>query len=148
MNPFHLAIPVHDLDKARQFYKTVLNCKEGRSDEAWVDFNFFGHQLVCHLDSSAPVKTDKSPSARSNPVDGHDVPIPHFGVVLSMQRWQLIADRLKLNEMEFLIEPCIRFQGRVGEQGTMFFTDPSGNVIEIKGFKDIDAHLFAARSST
>lgn len=143
MNPFHLAIPVHDLQAARQFYLEVLNCKQGRSDENWIDFDFFGHQLVCHLDASMNVDASmNTESVSSNSVDGHDVPIPHFGIVLSMERWKLIADRLKLKGVEFVIEPYIRFQGRLGEQGTMFFRDPSGNAIEIKGFADLENDLF------
>ncbi len=137
MHPFHLAIPVHDIEQARQFYLNMLGCTEGRSDTHWVDFNFFGHQLVCHLDESANARPQVS-----NPVDNHVVPIPHFGVVLTMDAWQQLADRLE-DKVEFIIEPYIRFKDQAGEQATMFFSDPSGNAIEIKAFRDIDAQLFA-----
>jgi extradiol dioxygenase family protein len=138
MNPFHLAIPVHDIELARRFYKDLLNCKEGRSDRHWVDFDFYGHQLVCHLDESM----QREPKAH-NPVDGHEVPIPHFGIVLDMNDWKSLADKLKASNIEFVIEPCIRFKDRPGEQGTLFFYDPSGNAIEIKGFNNIESQLFA-----
>ena len=141
MNPFHLAIPVHDVDLARDFYLNTLGCIEGRSDTNWVDFNFFGHQLVCHKHSSA---TAPSPTQNSNPVDQHDVPIPHFGVVLSIPEWEKLAADLSAKKIEFIIQPYIRFKGLVGEQATMFFTDPSGNAIEIKAFKNIESQLFAS----
>jgi uncharacterized protein len=138
MNPFHLAIAVHDIELARAFYINILGCRQGRSDTRWVDFDFFGHQLVCHLDESMHAE----PRAH-NPVDGHDVPIPHFGIVLNMEDWQHIANKLKASNINFVIEPYIRFKGQPGEQGTLFFYDPSGNAIEIKGFNDIHAQLFA-----
>ena len=136
LRPFHLAFPVHDLAEARHFYGFVMGCAEGRSSDQWIDFNFFGHQIVTHLD----------PSARSisthNPVDGHDVPVPHFGVVLDMDQWVALAERVKSAGIRFGIEPHIRFKGQVGEQATMFFYDPSGNALEFKAFAD-DAQLFA-----
>lgn len=133
--PFHLAFPVHDLDAARQFYGTLLGCPEGRSDKQWIDFDFFGHQIVAHLDNS---RTPQSHTA----VDGHDVPVPHFGAVLSMEEWQLLADRLQAARIAFVVAPTIRFAGLPGEQATMFFQDPSGNAIEIKAMRDPSA-LFA-----
>ncbi len=136
LSPFHLAIPVTDLDAARDFYLNVMGCTEGRSDSCWVDFNFYGHQLVCHLDTS------KKPSSTENPVDGHAVPVPHFGVVFDMPTWQKIAGELKQAGVEFIIEPYLRFEGKAGEQGTLFIRDPSGNAIEIKGFADREQQLF------
>ena len=124
--PFHLAFPVHDLAAARDFYGRVLGCPEGRSADQWIDFDFFGHQIVAHL---AP---EGAPRRHSNPVDGHDVPVPHFGAVLAMDEWESLAERLKRAEVEFVIEPNIRFRGLPGEQATMFFLDPSGNAIELK----------------
>lgn len=135
LSPFHLAFPVHDLDAARDFYGGVLGCPEGRHSDHWVDFDFYGHQIVAHL---AP----ESIGARaSNPVDGKGVPVPHFGLVLDMDSWQALADRLE-GRVDFVIEPHIRFKGETGEQATMFFTDPSGNAIEIKAFADM-SRLFA-----
>ncbi|MFT6883493.1 MAG: extradiol dioxygenase family protein [Marinoscillum sp.] len=136
LTPFHLAIPVADLDQTRAFYNETLGLSEGRSSEHWVDFDFFGHQLVLHL--SGELKKDLD----SNPVDGHDVPIPHFGVVLEMPQWQALADRLTGKGIHFLIAPHIRFKGQVGEQATMFFKDPSGNALEFKAFADF-SQLFA-----
>ena len=136
--PFHLAFPVHDLDAARAFYGGLLGCREGRSASDWVDFDFCGHQIVAHLDSSM------APRRRSNPVDGHDVPVPHFGAVLAMAQWQELAERLKTNGADFVIEPTIRFRGQAGEQATMFFLDPSGNALEIKAMRD-PANLFATQ---
>jgi uncharacterized protein len=135
MRPFHLAFPVHDLNAARDFYGHVLGCPEGRSSDAWIDFDLFGHQIVAHL----------SPDARAavtNPVDGHDVPVPHFGVVLTMGQWHALADRVSAAGIAFGIAPHVRFQGQTGEQATMFFCDPSGNALEFKAFAD-DAMLFA-----
>ena len=129
---FHLAFPVDDLTAARRFYGDVLGCPEGRSAEHWVDFDLFGHQIVAHL---AP---RPQASGYSNPVDGHDVPVPHFGVVLSMERWETLAERLKGHGVKFVIEPHIKFKGQVGEQATMFFQDPCGNPIEIKGFRSFE----------
>ncbi|VVN84052.1 VOC family protein [Pseudomonas fluorescens] len=138
ISPFHLAIPVFDLPAARRFYGEVFGLEEGRSSEQWVDFNFFGHQLVIH----AHPKTTAQESAHTNAVDGHDVPVPHFGVVLAMDEWQALAERLKSLDTRFVIEPGIRFKGQVGEQATMFLFDPCGNALEFKAFKDID-QLFA-----
>ncbi len=136
LTPFHIAFPVNDLAAARSFYGGVLGCEEGRSCSEWIDFNLFGHQIVAHLKHGA---TD---APHHNPVDGHDVPIPHFGVVLSMPTWQSLADRLLAANMEFVIVPYIRFKGEVGEQATMFFLDPSGNALEFKAFADM-GQLFA-----
>lgn len=136
VQPFHLAIPVKSLEPCRTFYREILKCEEGRSDTHWVDFNFFGHQLVIHQ------KDGFEPNRISNPVDGHDVPVPHFGVVLEWNKWEALADRLRANNTEFVIEPTIRFKGKVGEQATMFFNDPEGNALEFKAFKDM-SQLFA-----
>jgi hypothetical protein len=136
MNPFHIAFPVHDLPAARAFYGGVLGCREGRASEQWVDFDLYGHQIVAHL------TPEKRELAAHNPVDGHDVPVPHFGVVLDMHEWQALAARLKTAGVKFEIEPYIRFKGQVGEQATMFFYDPSGNALEFKAFADI-GQLFA-----
>lgn len=138
LSPFHLAIPVFDLPAARRFYGEVFGLEEGRSSDQWVDFNFFGHQLVIHVHP----KTTSQESAHTNAVDGHDVPVPHFGVVLAMDEWQALAERLKSLDTPFVIEPGIRFEGQVGEQATMFLFDPCGNALEFKAFKDID-QLFA-----
>ena len=134
--PFHLAIPVSDLARSREFYGEFFGCPEGRSDTNWVDFNFFGHQLVCHVDDAAGERSIE------NPVDGHSVPIPHFGIILDMKRWRELADRLTSLNVKFVIEPYIRFEGQPGEQGTMFLEDPSGNALEFKGFHDRSS-LFA-----
>jgi extradiol dioxygenase family protein len=128
--PFHLAFPVHDLEAARAFYGALLGCPEGRSAAEWIDFDFFGHQIVAHL---AP---NTAPSPRSNPVDGHDVPVPHFGAVLAMDQWRKLAAKLQEAGADFVIAPTIRFEGLPGEQATMFFLDPSGNAIEIKAMRD------------
>lgn len=133
--PFHLAIPVHDLSAARRFYGSLFQCAEGRSSEEWVDFDFFGHQLVAHLDPN------RRPLHR-NEVDGKDVPVPHFGIVLSWDDWHALAERLRTAAVRFEIEPGIRFPGQVGEQATMFLFDPSGNALEFKAFKD-PSKLFA-----
>lgn len=134
--PFHLAIPVQNLEKCRTFYRDVLLCEEGRSSDHWVDFNFFGHQLVIHQ------KEGFTADLISNPVDGKDVPVPHFGVVLTWNDWHTLADRLKELKTKFIIEPGIRFEGKVGEQATMFFNDPENNALEFKAFKD-ESQLFA-----
>jgi uncharacterized protein len=136
MQPFHLAIPVHDLAAARKFYGQVLGCTEGRSAADWVDFDFFGHQLVTHLDPRV-----RSP-VHHNRVDGDEVPVPHFGVVLEWGSWHHLADRLRASGIRFVIEPGLRFVGLVGEQATMFFYDPSDNALEFKAFKD-PSRLFA-----
>lgn len=138
--PFHLAFPVHDLAAARAFYCDVLGCTPGRSSERWLDFNFFGHQIVAHLQPRANLKD------MTNPVDGHDVPVPHFGVVLDMETWRALATRVRASGVKFVIEPGIRFEGQVGEQATMFFRDPSGNALEFKAFNDA-AQLFAVEQT-
>jgi extradiol dioxygenase family protein len=128
--PFHLAFPVHDLAAARHFYSGLLGCEEGRSSDDWVDFKLFGHQIVAH-------RVERHPGHNSsNPVDGHDVPVPHFGVVLDWQAWETLATRLEEANIEFVIAPCIRFARKVGEQATMFFLDPSGTALEFKAFRD------------
>ena len=134
--PFHLAFPVHDLAVARAFYRDLLGCREGRSSDAWVDFDFYGHQLVAHL---SPAEVEK---AATNQVDGHGVPVRHFGVILEWDEWALLAKHLETQDVEFIIAPGIRFQGQVGEQATMFFQDPSGNALEFKSFRDM-SQVFA-----
>jgi extradiol dioxygenase family protein len=134
--PFHLAFPVDDLAAARAFYGGLLGCAEGRSSDQWIDFDFHGHQVVTHL---AP---DEVGRASTNAVDGHAVPVRHFGVVLEWHAWHELADRLRAAGVRFLIEPGIRFAGQVGEQATMFFLDPAGNALEFKAFKD-PSQLFA-----
>ena len=136
LTPFHLAMPVRDLVSSRRFYGDLLGCPEGRSSETWVDYDFFGHQLVCHMGSA-----DET-SEVTNAVDGHGVPVPHFGVVLDWDQWHRLAQRLEAAGTQFVIEPYIRFAGEVGEQATMFFLDPSGNALEFKAFRDPD-QLFA-----
>ncbi len=140
MTPFHLAIRVRDLGEARAFYGSMLGCPEGRSAATWVDFDFFGHQLVCHVANPQDIATP----AASNPVDGHDVPVPHFGIVLTIPDWEALAKRLRAARMRFVIEPHLRFSGQPGEQATMFLLDPSGNALEFKAFKDIAGQLFAS----
>ncbi len=140
MTPFHLAIPVQDLPSARAFYGGLLGCAEGRSSEDWVDFNFFGHQLVCHVaDPAGETKVRTSTTL----VDGDDVPVPHFGMVLEIPAWEALAERLKAAGQRFVIEPHVRFRSQPGEQATMFLTDPSGNALEFKAFRDIAGQLFA-----
>ena len=136
MPPFHLAFPVDDLAAAQAFYGGVLGCAEGRSSDEWVDFDFFGHQIVAHLALA------RSGDAASNHVDGHGVPVPHFGLVLEMAEWRAMADRLKAAGTRFVIEPTVRFAGQPGEQATMFFRDPAGNALEIKAMAHPDK-LFA-----
>jgi extradiol dioxygenase family protein len=136
LQPFHLAFPVHDLDAARAFYRGVLGCGEGRSAPTWIDFDLYGHQIVAHLDEAAKA------AGITNPVDGHDVPVPHFGVVLGWDDWHDLAARLEAAGTVFGIAPHIRFKGQVGEQATMFFRDPSGNALEFKAFRDL-GQLFA-----
>jgi len=134
--PFHLAFPVRDIAEARAFYGDLLGCPEGRSAPEWVDFDFYGHQIVAHL---AP---DECGHKTSSAVDGHQVPVRHFGAIVPMDRWQAMADKLVAQKTEFVIEPYIRFKGEPGEQATMFFLDPSGNAIEMKSFADLSS-LFA-----
>jgi extradiol dioxygenase family protein len=143
VTPFHIAFPVNDLDAAREFYGGVLGCAEGRSSDTWIDFNLFGHQIVAHFQEPKADSTPKGePCDNSNAVDGHDVPVPHFGVVLRWETWQALADRLREQGVQFVIEPYVRFEGEVGEQATMFFMDPAGNALEFKSFKDM-SQVFA-----
>ncbi len=138
--PFHLAIGVSDLTQARDFYGALLGCPEGRSDTRWVDFDFFGHQLVCH---QVPTGPQAGPVSGHNPVDGDEVPVPHFGVVLSLAEWDRLVERLRRVNTRFVIEPRVRFVGMPGEQRTLFLRDPSGNALEFKAFQDVDKQLFA-----
>jgi uncharacterized protein len=156
IQPFHLAMPVSDLAKTRQFYGEFLGFEEGRSNEQWIDWNFFGHQFVTHLHPQkseqivnavdghgVPVLAQQSEAELiRNKVDGHEVPVPHFGVVLEWQQWHEFAEKLKAAKIKFVIEPYIRFKGKIGEQATMFFLDPSGNALEFKAFQD-PSQLFA-----
>ena len=137
LRPFHLAFPVRDLAEARTFWGDVMGCPEGRSSDSWIDFDFYGHQIVAHC-----VGESGTSDAGSNPVDGHGVPVPHFGIVLELTDWQALADRLTAAGTKFEIEPYVRFKGEPGEQATMFFRDPSGNAIEMKAFADL-GQLFA-----
>ncbi len=138
MRPFHLAIPVTNLEICRAFYKDILGCTEGRSSSHWVDFDFFGHQLVIHLKHDVSEKKEQA-----NPVDGKQVPVPHFGVVLTLKQFETLSEKIKKNNIPFIIEPYVRFKGEPGEQATMFFKDPSGNALEFKAFKN-DDQLFAS----
>lgn len=133
---FHLAFPVHDLAAARQFYGELLGCPEGRSSDAWVDFDFYGHQVVAHL------SPDECGHRATSAVDGDDVPVRHFGAILSMEQWETLAEKLRAANTKFVIEPHVRFKGQVGEQATMFFLDPSGNALEFKAFGDL-SQVFA-----
>lgn len=135
LRPFHLAIPVHDLDQAHAFYAGVLGCTTGRETKRWIDFNFFGHQLVTHLDTSA------NANKFTNPVDGDKVPVPHFGVILKKKDWDILANKLSKAKVKFIIEPRTRFKGNAGEQSTLFIKDTSGNVLEFKSFQD-DKEIF------
>lgn len=138
--PFHLAFPIRDIKETRKFYTETLGCKEGRSAERWIDFDFYGHQISAHL-CDAPANANKGPT---NEVDGKQVPVPHFGLIMEWNDWHALADRLKKANISFIIEPYIRFRDLSGEQATMFFLDPSGNAIEIKSFKDM-SKVFAAQ---
>lgn len=135
--PFHLAIPVYNLNECRTFYRDILGCEEGRSSDHWVDFNFFGHQLVIHNKPK-----EENSNLHTNSVDGKDVPVPHFGVILAWDVFHALAETLKTKNILFVIEPYIRFEGLAGEQATMFFYDPSGNALEFKAFKDMN-QIFA-----
>ncbi|MFQ5634919.1 MAG: VOC family protein [Gammaproteobacteria bacterium] len=135
LRPFHVALTVDDLAAARKFYGGLLGCAEGRSAATWVDFDLYGHQLVCHLQPGVRAEA-------SQLVDGHDVPVPHCGVVLELDEWQCLADRLTAAGQDFIIEPYIRFRGTAGEQGTLFIRDPAGNALEFKGFREM-GRLFA-----
>ncbi len=140
LRPFHIAFPVDDLEAARRFYGGVLGCCEGRSAEKWIDFDLYGHQIVAHHQPDAAPRN--SGGRGGNPVDGHAVPVPHFGVVLSQSQWRDLADRVRAAGVEFIIEPHTRFAGQTGEQSTMFFLDPAGNALEFKAFADL-GQLFA-----
>ena len=133
---FHLAFPVKELEKTMTFYRDLLGCKTGRSSDKWIDFDFWGHQVVAH------VSPDDAGKSASNEVDGHAVPAKHFGVILDWDEFHELADRLKENEIDFVIEPYVRFEGKPGEQATMFFLDPSGNALEFKAFRD-ESQIFA-----
>ena len=143
LTPFHIAVQVRDIAEARHFYKELLGCSEGRSDAHWVDFNLYGHQLVCHLNPTLGVSGKLT--SHFNPVDGEGVPVPHYGVVLRAAQWAELAERLQRRGVDFLVKPSIRFKGQAGEQSTMFLFDPSGNALEFKSFRDIAAQLFATR---
>ena len=131
LNPFHLAIPVSNLEESVSYYRDTLGLREGRSSNKWADFNFFGHQLVCHVSNIINEQI-------TNPVDGEEVPVPHFGVVLSIEEFEEFLLQINDKNIDFIIKPTIRFKGEIGEQRTMFFRDPSGNAIEIKAFKDMN----------
>lgn len=135
-SPFHLAFPVTDLIKVRAFYEQLLGCKVGRTSDRWIDFDFWGSQITAHLTD------DDLNGPDSNPVDGHNVPVRHFGAILKWEEWEQLAKKLKDHQVEFVIEPYVRFKGEVGEQATMFFMDPCGNAIEFKSFKDFN-QIFA-----
>ena len=137
INPFHLAFPIKDIEETKKFYKSILGCKIGRESDAWVDFNFFGHQVSAHL------KPEELSNAKKNKVDGKNVPVRHFGVVLDWKEWRSLSKKLQKLKIKFIIDPYIRFKGEVGEQATMFFLDPSGNALEFKSFKD-PKQLFSA----
>lgn len=140
LTPFHIAVQVRDIAEARSFYGGLLGCPEGRSAATWVDFNLYGHQFVCHLNAS--LGREGRIGAHYNPVDGHGVPVPHFGVVLEMPQWEALAAKLKAAGTKFVVEPYVRFRGQPGEQATMFLLDPSGNALEFKSFKNIERQLF------
>ena len=138
LSPFHVAVPVHDLEQCRHFYRDILGCTEGRSDTHWVDLNLYGHQFVLHLKEGMQVE-----DLHKNAVDGHAVPVPHYGVVLPWDDWHALKEKLVFAEIQFIIDPYIRFEGEVGEQATLFLLDPSGNALEFKSFKD-PGQLFAS----
>lgn len=140
LTPFHVAVPVRDIPEARDFYGAKLALPEGRSAAHWIDFNMFGHQYVTHL--NAAIGRDGQVPQIVNPVDGHGVPVPHCGVVMTFPQWEAFAERAARVVGRFVIEPYIRFRGEPGEQGTMFFLDPSGNALEFKAFRNIEAELF------
>ena len=132
IKPFHIAIPVSNLEESIEFYESILGCSRGREDEHWIDFNLYGHQLVCHLSDSAAIQMN-------NPVDGDNIPVPHFGVILDFKEFDSLAERLKKNKQECIVEPHVRFKGEPGEQRTMFICDPSNNAIEFKAFANLDS---------
>jgi hypothetical protein len=142
LSPFHIAVAVRDITEAREFYGTKLGFSEGRSASDWVDFDMFGHQFVVHLNTS--LGKNGTVKTISNAVDGHGVPVPHCGVILQFEEWKQFADKLSKVIDNFIIKPYIRFEGQPGEQGTLFFADPSGNALEFKGFRDINSALFDA----
>tara|TARA_B100001029_G_C14918895_1_gene370833 strand:- start:260 stop:676 length:417 start_codon:yes stop_codon:yes gene_type:complete len=135
-NPFHLAFPINDIEETKSFYKKHFNCEIGREDKKWVDFDFYGHQLSAHL------RPEELKNTKKNSVDGKDVPVRHFGVILEWETWHQLSSKLKENNVDFIIDPYIRFKGEIGEQATMFFLDPSGNALEFKSFKD-SSQVFA-----
>ena len=135
-NPFHLAFPINDIEETKSFYKKHFNCEIGREDKRWVDFDFYGHQLSAHL------RPEELKNTKKNSVDGKDVPVRHFGVILEWETWHQLSSKLKENNVDFIIDPYIRFKGEIGEQATMFFLDPSGNALEFKSFKD-SSQVFA-----
>lgn len=141
VTPFHIAIPVRDIAESRDFYGSKMGLEEGRSDTHWIDWNMFGHQVVTHLNPN--LGPGGKVSNHRNPVDAHAVPVPHYGVVLEVDTWKRLADRVRTFVDEFIIEPYVRFEGQPGEQHTMFFEDPSGNALEFKAFADIESQLFA-----
>lgn len=141
LTPFHIAFQVRDIDEARKFYGVDMGLPEGRSDEKWIDFNMFGHQVVAHLNPN--LGPNGKVANHCNPVDKHAVPVPHFGVVLEVETWKQLSQRVRTFVDEFIIEPYVRFEGQPGEQYTMFFEDPSGNALEFKAFANIEAELFA-----
>lgn len=141
LTPFHVAVQVRDIAEARRFYGGVLGCTEGRSAPEWVDFNLYGHQLVCHLNPA--LGREGRLDSHFNPVDGHGVPVPHCGVVLESEEWQRLVERLRQHRIEWVIEPTTRFAGTSGEQSTLFILDPTGNALEFKSFRDIPEQLFA-----
>jgi hypothetical protein len=145
LTPFHIAVQVRDIEEARHFYQQVLGCAQGRSDTGWVDFNLYGHQFVCHLNPQ--LGKQGRIASHYNPVDGQSVPVPHCGVVLEMKEWQQLAERLKRQRVQFVIEPCIRFKDAPGEQATLFFLDPSGNALEFKAFRNIAEQLFTTSAT-
>lgn len=141
LTPFHIAIQVRNMPEAQKFYKDVLGCCQGRSSDTWADFNLYGHQLVCHLNPN--IEENEKIAPCYNLVDGHKVPVPHFGVILEMEAWKVLAHRLKQHAIDFIISPYIRFEGEVGEQATLFLKDPSGNALEFKAFKS-SSQIFAS----
>lgn len=136
IRPFHVAFPVVDLVATQQFYETVLGCRVGRTSDRWIDFNLFGHQITAHLSTTTDI-------VGTNPVDGQSIPVRHFGVILTLAEWDTLVQRLKTQQVKFLVEPSVRFRGEVGEQATLFIQDPSGNALEFKAFGD-DASIFAS----
>jgi uncharacterized protein len=141
LTPFHIAVQVRDIAEARRFYGEILGCSEGRSAPEWIDFNLYGHQLVCHLNPR--LGAQGRINSHFNPVDGHGVPVPHCGVVLEAREWAELVERLRRHEIEWVIEPTTRFANTPGEQSTLFILDPTGNALEFKSFRNISGQLFA-----